>query len=236
MKNPEALAYISGVILGDGYIKRRKRGRSRTRTIIVLESRDYDFVENFAKLAASITRKKRRYAIMKRQRDGQFITEVSSRKFYQLYKSFVKTLPKASKKQKIEFLKGFFDAEGSPGIRVGKDGLTIKPCIGNSKLSLLKLVQKLLRELGIVSKIYSPPHSYYRDCIRRKKYYYLVIHDRKSLRRFAKLIGFTISRKREKFFEAYRLIERYGRKTAAMEWRKRYRKERNRWIKKKNLS
>lgn len=228
------IAYIAGAILGDGTI-RWKRFKNRRKLVISLESKDRDLVEKVAKLSAELVGRNTSYSIIKRRRDGQFITEIYNQKLLKLYKMFLKNLPHISRHHKIEFLRGLFDTEGSPGIIIGSEGMRIRPCIGNTQLTLLKLAQKLLGDLGIICKIYSPPRSYYKDGRKRRKYYYLVIYQKNSLRKFARLIGFTISRKRGKFFIAYNLLNKYGSKVAADKWREHYVKRKNRWVKREEV-
>jgi intein-encoded DNA endonuclease-like protein len=205
----EALAYLIGAVLGDGYPKIKRRFRKGYRhTIIRFEAVDKEFVEEVARcIAVVLNRPPPKLKIRKGTR--KYFIEVESKTLWELLKKPV-DLEKLRKyiehceKCMAAFLRGFADAEGS----VDKNG-----CISiyNTDLRLLIYIQELLRRFGIettgprihtrrgtlikidpiTGKIYTTKKDCY--CIRIRSYCTVDFYDH---------VGFTIVRKQER-------LERY---------------------------
>jgi intein-encoded DNA endonuclease-like protein len=205
----EALAYLIGAVLGDGYPKIKRRFRKGYRhTIIRFEAVDKEFVEEVARcIAVVLNRTPPKLKIRKGTR--KYFIEVESKTLWELLKKPV-DLEKLRKyiehceKCMAAFLRGFADAEGS----VDKNG-----CISiyNTDLRLLIYIQELLRRFGIettgprihtrrgtlikidpiTGKIYTTKKDCY--CIRIRSYCTVDFYDH---------VGFTIVRKQER-------LERY---------------------------
>jgi hypothetical protein len=92
-----------------------------------------------------------------------------------------------SKEQKINLLKGFFDAEGFPVV-TGE----IRVEVVNKKG--LNLIKKLLKELGIVSRIRKTQHD-------KRNAFLLSITGLPNIIRFEKIIGFVNKEKTRKLKE-----------------------------------
>jgi hypothetical protein len=89
-------------------------------------------------------------------------------------KELLKYIKKASKREKIVFLKAFFDDEGCTGLWRRKRLIR-----GYQKdLKILKLIQKLLKDIDIHSKI-------------DKKYKEIIISCKKNLVKFQNIINFS---------------------------------------------
>lgn len=89
-------------------------------------------------------------------------------------KELLKYIQKANKKEKIIFLKAFFDDEGCPGLWGRK-----KLIRGYQKnIKILELVQKLLKDFDLNSKV-------------DKKYKEIVISRKENLVKFQNIINFS---------------------------------------------
>jgi intein-encoded DNA endonuclease-like protein len=196
----EELAYMIGVVLGDGYAYRKRRAIKGYRDVVVgLKAMDREFVEEFAKCLAKVLGRKQ---IRPRFRDdvGKYVVEVGSKTLYELLKKPVdldrlKKYIEHCKRCVAAFLRGFADSEGS----VNKRGYI---CIYNTDQRLLIYVKELLRRLGIESTgptlnqrgtIINDPrmgkkYTHNKDCHR--------LHIRASSNMsFYRYVGFTIRRK-----------------------------------------
>lgn len=185
------LAYILGVIYGDGYIISSGG--------IGLQVKDEDFADVFSralKRQFGITPKKyqTKPSIFKDWRNGKEykrkktyiirLLSVNLRDFMQEIKNF-KTIKKFNKRQKISFLRGLWDSEGS----IHSKNTNILNFTHND-LKICNLFGDLLLEvMGIPSKIYHSSQGNYILYIYRKEY----------LKKFYKVIQPTISRKRDIF-------------------------------------
>ena len=201
----EALAYLIGAVLGDGYPKIKRRFRKSYRhTIIRFEAVDREFVEEVARcIAVVLNRTPPTLKIRKGTR--KYFIEVESKTLWELLKKPVdlerlRKYIEHCEKCMAAFLRGFADAEGS----VDKNGYI---SIYNTELRLLMYVQELLRRFGIEStgprvcipagslikidpitgKIYTTKKDCY--CIRIRSYCNVVFYVH---------VGFTIVRKQER--------------------------------------
>jgi intein-encoded DNA endonuclease-like protein len=205
----EALAYLIGAIIGDGYPKIKRRFRKGYRhTIIRFEAVDREFVEEVARcIAVVLNRPPPTLKIRKGTR--KYFIEVESKTLWELLKKPVdlerlRKYIEHCEKCMAAFLRGFADAEGS----VDKNGRII---IYNTDLRLLTYVQELLRRFGIEStgpRVSRPAGSLIKiDPITGKIYttkkdcYYIRIRSYCNVN-FYNHIGFTILRKQER-------LERY---------------------------
>jgi len=205
----EALAYLIGAVLGDGYPKIKRRFRKGYRhTIIRFEAVDREFVEEVARcIAVVLNRTPPTLKIRKGTR--KYFVEVESKTLWELLKKPVdlerlRKYIEHCEKCMAAFFRGFADAEGS----VDKNGRII---IYNTDLRLLTYVQELLRRFGIEStgpRVSRPAGSLIKiDSITGKIYttkkdcYYIRIRSYCNVN-FYNHIGFTILRKQER-------LERY---------------------------
>jgi intein-encoded DNA endonuclease-like protein len=207
----EALAYLIGAVLGDGYPKIKRRFRKGYRhTIIRFEAVDREFVEEVARcIAVVLNRPPPKLKIRKGTR--KYFVEVESKTLWELLRRPI-DLEKLRKyiehceKCMAAFLRGFADAEGS----VDKNGHII---IYNTDLRLLTYFQGLLRRFGIEStgpRVCIPAGSLIKiDPITGKTYttkkdcYRIYILSCSNVN-FYHRIGFTIRRKQERLEEYLR--------------------------------
>jgi intein-encoded DNA endonuclease-like protein len=137
LRPSEELAYVIGVVLGDGYVKKKSRVRKGYDVIIRLEAKDKEFARCLAKVLG-------RRPIKPRYRDniGRYVVEAESKTPYELLR---KPLGLDRIKKYIEhcercvaaFLRGFADSEGS----IDKRGHIH---VYNTNIELLIYVKELL--------------------------------------------------------------------------------------------
>jgi intein-encoded DNA endonuclease-like protein len=200
----EDLAYVIGVVCGDGYVgttRRDRKGYKQAR--IHLRAKDKEFVEEFAiRIGRVLNRPPHKPKILRSTGRYYYYTQVKSKTLYELLKKPV-DLERLRKyiehcdKCSAAFLRGFFDAEGG----VLKDGSIY---VVNSDYRLLKYVQSLLGRFKIATtdpnflhQRGSIIHMNERQYIRRRDVYYIYVKQSCNMR-FYKHIGFTIKRKQER--------------------------------------
>ena len=204
LRPSEELAYVIGVVLGDGYAYRRRRAIKGYRGITVgLKAKDKEFVEEFAKCLAKVLGREPIRIRREKSVEG-YVAEARSQTLYELLKkpadlNKLKPYIEHCEECVAAFLRGFADSEGS----VNKHG-TIS--ITNSDLGLLSYIRGLLQRFGIEStepKLQHPQGRRFYNPRRRK--YYTLKHDvyvlnirASSSANFYKYINFTIQRKRQR--------------------------------------
>jgi intein-encoded DNA endonuclease-like protein len=198
--SPE-LSYIVGVFFGDGSIYLDNAGggyKYKVRLKVV----DKEFAEEFKRCLESIGLKPSLRFERNKTRTDRWCVEAYSKSLYTFLKQPKEKLFEIAREYPREFLRGFFDSEGSVGWDRKRKKLSVKAC--NYDLELLQFVQELLASLGIHSKIYVQAREGRRVKIRDKYYSYkqdfycIDIYRREAVAEFAKIVGFTISRKAEK--------------------------------------
>jgi intein-encoded DNA endonuclease-like protein len=205
----EALAYLIGAVLGDGYPKIKRRFRKGYRhTIIRFEAVDREFVEEVARCIAAVLNRTPPTLKIRKGTKKYFI-EVESKTLWELLKKPVdlerlRKYIEHCEKCMAAFLRGFFDAEGC----VSKSGYILA---FNTNYEVLTYVQGLLKRFGIEStgpRVSRPAGSLIKiDPITGKIYttkkdcYCIYIRSYCNVN-FYNHIGFTILRKQER-------LERY---------------------------
>jgi intein-encoded DNA endonuclease-like protein len=149
LKPSEELAYVIGVVCGDGYVKMKRRVRKGYNDVwIGLKAKDKEFVEEFARcLAKVLGRRPTRPRYVKSS--GRYVVEAESKTLYVLLKKPVdlerlKKYIEHCERCMAALLRGFADSEGS----VNKRGYIF---ILNTDLRLLTYIMYLLRRFNIES-------------------------------------------------------------------------------------
>jgi intein/homing endonuclease len=185
------LAYLFGVIKGDGYIGKN---------FIHITTSNLTFTQilkqkiiKWCGLNCSIKNYK--------TGSGGFLWYVflNSAEVVDLFKSLGLSSLKTNE-EKANFVKGFADAEGSVTIfndwnkNIQKYRKNYKVAIYNSDKELIQGVQNILSSLGIKSSIYKrlPKNTF------GKKPKYELVISHKSVKRFSEIIGFEYPEKNEK--------------------------------------
>jgi intein-encoded DNA endonuclease-like protein len=205
----EDLAYVIGVLCGDGSVWEKGRiHKGYRRVVIYLEAKDREFVEEFAiRIGRVLNRPPPRVKV---KSTGYYYVEVESRTLYELMKrpidiEKIRRFVEHCEKCMAMFLRGFFDSEGY----VDKKGQII---LTNTNYELLLYVQELLKRFGIETRgprptkkqgtpFYNPLRG---KVYKHKKDVYNIYVQKHNGYEFYRYIGFTIRRKQER-------LEKYGR-------------------------
>jgi intein-encoded DNA endonuclease-like protein len=197
LKPSEDLAYVLGVVLGDGNTYKNSAGY-----FIRLEARDKEFVEEFGRRLGNVLGRK---PIRPWEKAGMYIATVACKTLYELLKKpvdlkriirYVEHCPKCA----AAFLRGFFDSEGC----VDRKGYIT---LYNTNYDLLVYVKKLLwKYFGIEAtgpwpcvqkgKPMHDPRTGKQYKSNEDCYYIYILAD--SLLNFYLYVGFTIKRKQKR--------------------------------------
>jgi len=193
--NSYSLAYILGVILGDGYVSKKLSKRYK----IGLNVKDKEFAEAFHNALLKIGLK----AMLKLKKDNWWVWSCN--------KNFCEWFNNLTLNQIISiieendlippFIRGMYDSDGSFEIRNKKYGYH-SIIIYNTDESLLECIRELLYRIGI-SSVLSLKRKAGRISVRndgikiisRKRSYGLGIYAQKEIQKFLIKIGSNIPRK-----------------------------------------
>lgn len=197
LKLNEDLSYILGVMCGDGYMSYNEKKRNYH---IGLSATDKEFVDKFREALFNYFNVNPTNEFKKsknRNWNDQFISRLCSKEACSFineigdFGKFEWRVPKiiigSNNLSKSSFLKGFFDSEGEIDKQIGRIGAT------SVNLEGLNQVGDLLTDLGIAYTIIKRKDN--RPNTHQK--YLLRINDKKSIKLFSELIGFTINRKQQ---------------------------------------
>lgn len=170
------LAYILGVLKGDGFLRGNSTG---------LLVKDEDFVDTFLK---RVEQWSGYTPIKKINIRGKYIKVIlHSKEIYNFLKEFDINRVLENPDYVVKFVEGFFDSEGT----VNKSNNVIS--VYNTNLALILFVKRCLSILGIESKLY----KIQRDPT-RKMIYNLSLTSSKFQKKFASLINSSIQRKQKR--------------------------------------
>jgi intein-encoded DNA endonuclease-like protein len=198
LRPSEELAYVIGVLLGDGYAYRRRRTiRGYNYVVVGLKAEDKEFVEEFGRFLAMVLGRKPIY----RRSSSRYFVGVESKTLYEFLRKPIdldrlKPYVEHCERCVAAFIRGFADSEGS----VDKHGYIY---ITNTNIKRLIYINELLRRLGI--ELTGPRISVQRGTVIRdprmgKKYThnkdaYVIYIRASSNTNFYRYVGFTITRK-----------------------------------------
>jgi len=235
------LAYVIGVVQGDGDLHLHFPATRRSGRVIRLRAKDKEFVEKFALATTKLLGKNEPYKVGFER--GQYSACAYSYYLYEFLKKPLEELKPFIEAFPLEFVKGVMDSEGCVQVNTWRwknwETLIVKITMTNTNLKLLLYIQELLsRCLNIRSRIkrsYKKGSKFERNgkiFVRNKDAFDLVIGTINDVKLFASRIGFSILRKQQKLFDAIRIIESCNKgKERTKEWLKLYKKEKGKWIK-----
>jgi len=132
------LAYVIGVILGDGNLNIHGYNAE-----LILAVTDHDFAEEFSRSLAKILHRERPYKIRWSERKNRWVVQGSSILLYKFlncdWKSFKKWVEHCDRCRGA-FLRAFYDSEGSISRRL---------VVSNTRRELLRYLQTLLKQANI---------------------------------------------------------------------------------------
>ncbi|ASJ03129.1 hypothetical protein A3L09_07620 [Thermococcus profundus] len=203
LKPSPALAYIIGAYFGDGTATKGSRYKYNVKLKVV----DREFAETFASALKAIGLNPRTGFENNGTRTGRWYVETSSKSLYLYLKSPKERLFNVAMEYPREFLRGFFDSEGS--VIFTRNRIRVEAC--NYDGEVLEFCQELLNGLGIYSRIYKTKRKGQPVVIRGKQYRYtsdlftLKIYRVESVYRYMHEVGFSISRKQNKLIDFFGL-------------------------------
>lgn len=172
------LAYILGVMLGDGCAYRKKRIG-----MVILHVKDKLFAQKFRDFLGEIGLSSKIYI-----RKGIYRTYACSTIFVDWYKKLtlkdIERLVSPLKSMVIAFICGFYESDGSYVVSKKYRSRAIQ--MSNGKKEILDLVYDLLRELSFNPKLYGP-YNYVRSKYGRSVEYRICIHG-KEVKRFLNMV------------------------------------------------
>jgi len=222
----DKLAYIIGIILGDGCFYKVIKNGSYTQGRVVLGVKEKELAEYFAHVSAYILGKKINHKVRWSKHQSVYIVEFCSKELVELLSKPLKELDNLIKISPKHFLKGMYDAEGCISIKSQNKRLYPRIFLTNSDLKLISYIKILLKDYGIKSNIQkntSPGKDKIiknRKTATRKTCYNLGIENIQGVKNFLRLIGFTINRKQKKLKKSIYLIDKYGTLGAFQRWEK----------------
>lgn len=148
--NIKSLSYILGVLLGDGWVYNSGYNYS-----ICLENTKKLFCETFSRELKKLNLNP---GILRRKRKSIWRTTATSKSFYIWFKSLnLSDIKEISAKYPIEFIKGFYESEGSLFINKSSKGKYVyyypNLVMVNTREDLIHLTAELLLNLGFNPKI-----------------------------------------------------------------------------------
>ncbi|RLF04249.1 MAG: hypothetical protein DRJ64_07210 [Thermoprotei archaeon] len=197
-KPSKELAYIIGVLLGDGFLHSRRKSNKYEIEILVT---DYEFAEEFSKAMAKVLGKNFKTPGRWWRRPNFWIVNYRSKAFYQWFKhqtlETLKPYIEYNKETIKYFLRGLYDSDGT-------NYRCKQIFLANSNLKLLQYAQHLLRKyFNIVSR--GPYLNVRAGSIRIRKdgmiikanhdTHRIAVFRRRDVERFLKEIGFSIREK-----------------------------------------
>ena len=205
------LSYIIGVYFGDASLYYRKKTGAYYFRVKVI---DKDFAEAVKDRLAKIGLKPTISYVKEKTRSNRWHVEASSKSLYKFLSQDKEELFKIAEKYPEDFLRGFFDSEGSVFVD-SKNPRICRIILGNYDLKLLEFSKDLLDKLDIHSTIYILKKKGTESNIRGEIYYYkddfyaLSIHRKEAVKNFAVKIGFSIKRKQDKLQKFLESLDKY---------------------------
>lgn len=226
------LSFVIGANIGDGCAL--TNGWS-----VKLEVTDLDFAEAFNASMAKVFSHPVTNKILVRNQPGRlplYVVKYSSKQLVELLRLPQSKLLEIAFAFPREFLRGFFDAEGHVDVGINRY-LQLSIGAENTDKSLLQRVRKLLKEMGINSRIDRKRTAGSVQVIRGREFkkrrtsYSLIIGKRDDIERIVERVGFSIQRKVGKVNDALSLNANVSPAERPQAWKQLYLKKRGEWVK-----
>lgn len=187
------LAYILGVILGDGYVMIH-----RHRHVVGLLAKDKEFIDAFCNTLRNIGLVPCKISLM---RDKYFYVQTGSKEFVRWFQGLsLEEIGQLVVMHEIDFIRGVFDSEGCLQPRLESKSFRID--MTNTNLILINMVQRMMLKLDFRTSIYKIKREGIEGMGNRKDVYHLYLRGGGSeIIRFLKLIQPSIPRKSIKRIE-----------------------------------
>ncbi|KXB05076.1 hypothetical protein AKJ35_01365 [candidate division MSBL1 archaeon SCGC-AAA833F18] len=220
--SPE-LSYFTGVFTGDGTIT---SGSWPTTKVITLATVDKDFAEMFNRAAVTILGHSKPYRM--HYYAQKYWVKIHSTLLADFLQEPFSKIKRYVEEHPAEFVRGFFDAEGSIGVTLTKDRLEPMLNVVNTNPDYIHSIEDLLKKQFNI-KLRTSRRELGEN---RRAFYTLYTYRYKLINRFDSKIGFGILRKREKLNDVLKLLEKHSARRAAVKWKELYAKAGRKWKKK----
>lgn len=188
LKPSKDLAYILGVLKGDGYVfifdwKPNKECKSTKHYIIGLNVKDVKFAESFKGSIKNIGLR-----VKVRKYRSYYVCKFCNKELLIWYKKLsindIKEIIEKDEEYVKEFLRGFYESEGY----YYYEGDVKRPYIGiiNCKFDLINLVNNLINKLSFDTKLYKLKRS--PSAFKKGIYYKITIRKKEQPEKFIKTI------------------------------------------------
>jgi intein-encoded DNA endonuclease-like protein len=227
--SPE-LAYVIGSVLGDGYT-----AKDQGRSIVGFTNKDMDLLRHFQRNLSCVLGTSSAGRITSGTRYGTMKVTVGSTLLAIFLQRPLRQLAPFIESHPAPFIRGFFDAEGSAVVSVTRARLRVSVTASNSNLEILQYISSLLKKFSIMSSIRMEKRAG-TYLIRgepvafNKPVFRLGIWRICDVERYAKLIDFASSVKRQRLQEGITLLREYGSRNATEWWLADHKKCGSRWI------
>jgi len=184
LNNSKELSYIIGTILGDGWVTKHNYNY-----VIGLSVTNKVFADEFSKALrviglnpnTTIERLNKKNINWK----DRYVVRANSKVFFEWYKKLgMKDIEKISKKYKPEFIRGFYDSDGSLQHRTINSW---RVALYNSNRELIHFVKRTLESLGFKLSLYSSQRD-----IRQREYNLTLLGGTEEAKKFMEIIQPTI--------------------------------------------
>lgn len=227
------LSFFLGAWIGDGWGDVNDGGKR-----MLLKVRSYDFAREFADCAARILGKTDTYWVSRvfDKRGKWYLVKVTSFTLYEFVNQPIENLHSVVRLYPRGFLRGLFTAEGNPSVSISQRNgprLGIGISVPNSDYKLLEFCGDLLLALGFKPgriRLTMPKGTKTNLGVATKPGWQLALSRLEDVRKFATMIGFAESKKQLKLVHSIQLLDEFGRRGAAVEWKSLYEKRHHTWV------
>lgn len=208
-EHPEALAYVIGVLDGDGFLSEQIKPPNKYHRLIGLEVKDLDFCQAFQQALAKLHGKVNAIH-MNRHGNGRAYYRVMAcdKKLYTSLRN-EKVRRKVASEYSIPYLRGFIDSDASiSSVSNQKGERYFRVEIGITNYALLVFIRKLIQK--ILNEAIPKIHTYnissgFKKYRRGGKRHVLVLAGRKAELLMA-TVDTSLKRKQQKFMELKRYV------------------------------
>jgi DNA endonuclease len=210
------LVELIGLVIGDGHSRKIMRGEMYAGGSVGYASKDLGLAERAGVLLAKVLGRERPYRPYWSKGLGIYVVEAGSKQLVEMLAGGLVSLEPLILKHPRRFLKGLYDAEGCPNVKVISNRLYPRVFLTNSDQEILRLTVKLLRNYGIHTtmelntKAGKTKVIKGKETVTRTDVYNICIGRFSMVERFARTIGFRISGKQKFLKTVVSVISRYG--------------------------
>ena len=201
------LAYILGVVKGDGYCRIRITP-DRSSGEILLGVKNLDFAQEFQRRIQRWSGVQPKF----REKDGEFFVALYSIDAAKIIQSTkIEEIINLNRKIKANFLRGLYDSEGGvTGTNLDNRRIACRWIhFSNSDKEIIRTVSQLLKDFSINHRVKSRIHSGFGS---KRLQYEILIFSLENFENFYRNIGFSIKYKNDKLLEVIRSYEKYRKK------------------------